>query len=220
MEKQKTSSLIINYIKNQYDLNTPIFVKDIYKAFPKISENTIRSLFKRYKDSGELEIVEKGVYGLPNKNSLFGKTTVYVERVIDEKYITEKYHQRVGYKSGINFANSLGLTSQTASVDTIYSNSVSNKKRVTKLKNNRIIINAPRVCVTEFNYKLLQVMDLLNNFKRYSEYTLKEATKIILQYLSNISLSEKEIDIVVSAYPLAAQVRFYKIGGQNAIKSK
>lgn len=212
MKIKKTKDIILDYILNNYDKKTPIFVKDIYKKFPDISQGTIRSLFKRLSESKQLEKINNGVYSLPNKDSILGKPSVYVNDVIQKKYILNDSGQRIGYESGINFANKLGLTSQTASVSTIYSNQVSNKKRETKLKNNRLIVNAPRVLVNDKNYKLLQVLDLLNNFDKYSEYDLKISSKKILDFISTIDLDENTMEDIVSAYPLEAQVKFYKIG--------
>lgn len=220
MKKQKKKDIILGYIQSNYDKRTPIFVKDLYSTFPDISEGTIRSIFKRFNESGVLEKVNNGVYALPNKESVLGKATVWISDVVENKYIRDDKGNRVGYNSGINFSNLIGLTSQTASVNTIYSNNVSNKKRMTKLKNNRLILNAPRVKVTDLNYKLLQVLDLLNNLERYSEYDLKKASVKILKYLENVNLDEDEVENIVSMYPLDAQVKFYKIGGANAITRK
>ena len=88
---------------------------------------------------------------------------------------------------------------------------------MTKLKNNLLIINAPRVEVTDENYRLLQVLDLLNDFNKYSEYDLKKATDKILKHLSTVKLKDNDVESTVSKYPLEAQVKFYKIGGANAI---
>lgn len=219
MKSPKKKDIILEYIKNNYDNKTPIFVNDIYKEFTEISEGTIRSLFKRFSDAGVLEKVDNGVYALPNKESVLGKATVYVSNVIENKYIRNEKGQRIGYISGINFSNQIGLTSQTASVNTIYSNNVSNKKRMTTLKNSRLIINAPRVEVTDQNYKLLQILDLLNDFEKYSEQDLKTASNKILAFLREIKLKNEEVELIVSNYPLEAQVKFYKIGGANAIAS-
>ena len=219
MKSPKKKDIILEYIKSNYDNKTPIFVNDIYKEFTEISEGTIRSLFKRFSDSGVLEKVDNGVYALPNKESVLGKATVYVSNVIENKYIRNEKGQRIGYISGINFSNQIGLTSQTASVNTIYSNNVSNKKRMTTLKNSRLIINAPRVKVTDENYKLLQILDLLNEFEKLSEQDLKTASNKILEFLEKIKLKKEEVELIVSKYPLEAQVKFYKIGGANAITS-
>lgn len=219
MKSVKKKNIIIDYIKINFDNKTPIFINDIYKVFSEISEGTIRSLFKRYSDTGVLEKIDKGVYALPNNESILGKSTVYISNVIEKKYIRNDKGQRIGYISGINFSNQLGLTTQTASVETVYSNNVSNKKRMTTLKNSRVIINAPRVSVTDRNYRLLQVLDLLNEFEKMSEYDLKSISNKILDFLKTIHLKSEEVESIVSKYPLQAQVNFYKIGVANVIAS-
>jgi hypothetical protein len=83
-----------------------------------------------------------------------------------------------------------------------------------------LIINAPRVKVTNKNYKLLQVLDLLTEFEKYSEYDLKQVEFKLLSYISDIKLSYVELESIVEAYPLAAQVKFYKIGGANVITQR
>ncbi len=217
MKKQKIKDVIFEYIKSNYDTKTPIFVSEIYGAFPELGKGTIRSIFKRLKESGKLEMISIGVYALPNKGSVLKKTTVYAYDVIERKYLRNEKGDIVGYISGINFANQIGLTNQNAIVETIYSNNVSNKKRVITIKNYKLIVNSPRVKVTNDNYKLLQLLDLLNDFEKYSEIDLKQASKKLLKYISIIKLDEKQIESVVSKYPLKAQVNFYKIGGYNII---
>ena len=64
------------------------------------------------------------------------------------------------------------------------------------------------------------MLDLLNNLERYSEYDLKKAAIKILKYIENVNLDEDEVENIVSTYPLEAQVKFYKIGGANAITRK
>ena len=148
-----------------------------------------------------------------------GKPTVYTSDIIKKKYLGDE-RLIIGYKAGLNFANKLGLTTQTASVETIVSNAVSNKKREIKVNNSRLIIDAPRYKVTNENYKLLQILDLLNEFERYSEIDLKPASKSLLKYISGIRLDDEKVEKIVSTYPLEAQVKFYKIGGHYAIASE
>lgn len=140
--------------------------------------------------------------------------------MVEQTYLKDKENNIIGYRSGINFANQLGLTSQTASVEVVYSNNVSNRKREIKLNKSRLIINAPRIKVTNKNYKLLQILDLLTEFEKYSEYDLKQVESKILSYLSGIKLSPDQLERIVEAYPLAAQVKFYKIGGANVITQR
>ena len=60
----------------------------------------------------------------------------------------------------------------------------------------------------------------MTEFEKYSEYDLKQAESKLLSYISSIKLSIEELDRIVEAYPLAAQVKFYKIGGANVITQR
>lgn len=212
--KNTLSRQVYTFIKNNYSLQTPVLIQDIYTFFSDVNPSTIRTIFKRLVDNELLVKIRSGVYAVPNKDSLMGESTVYISDVIKRKYLGED--RIIGYRSGLNFANYLGLTKQTASVDFIISNKVSNKKREVTLNKNRLILNGPKVKVTSYNYKLLQIMDLLNNFEKLSEIDLKASKEIILDYLSTTNLKEEEIEEIVSRYPLKAQVKFYKIGGHHA----
>jgi hypothetical protein len=163
---------------------------------------------------------KNGIYELPNPNRILKSPMVNIAKVIEQSYLKDKDDNVIGYRSGINFANKLGLTSQTASVDEVYSNVVSNRRREIKINKSRLIINAPRIEIKNQNYKLLQILDLLSKFEKYSEYDLKQAKPTLLSYLANIQLTEAELDTIVCAYPLSAQVKFYKIGGANDITQR
>ena len=157
---------------------------------------------------------------MPNPNRVLKSHVVNISKVVEQTYLKDNENNIIGYRSGINFANQIGLTSQTASVEVVYSNNVSNRKREIKLNKSRLIINAPRIEVTNKNYKLLQILDLLTEFEKYSEYDLKQVESKILSYLSGIKLSSDKLERIVEAYPLAAQVKFYKIGGANVITQR
>lgn len=217
MENLSIIDRIYEFIKTRYQASQPFFLKDIYIKFPEINEGTIRESIRRLLNEEKILKAKNGIYELPNPNRILKSHVVNIANVVEQTYIKDNKNNIIGYRSGVNFANMLGLTSQTASVDVVYSNAVSNRKREIKLNKSRLIINAPRVEVTNKNYKLLQVLDLLTEFEKYSEYDLKQAESKILSYISNIRLSYGELDSIVDSYPLTAQVKFYKIGGANVI---
>ena len=211
---------IYDSIKKSYKNGQPFFLKDLYKQFPEVNEGTIRESIRRLINEEKLLKAKNGVYELPNPNRVLKSHVVNISKVVEQTYIKNKEDNLIGYRSGINFANQLGLTSQTASVEVVYSNAVSNRKREIKLNKSRLIINAPRIEVTNKNYKLLQVLDLLTEFEKYSEFDLKQAESKLLSYISGIKLSIEELDRILEAYPLTAQVKFYKIGGANVITQR
>ncbi len=210
---------VIDFIFREYDLNTPIFTKEIYKEFKEMNRNTIRSIINRLVKNKELERISSGIYALPNRNSLMGEPIISTFEIINKKYLSTK-NDVVGYISGINFANKIGLTTQTASVELIISNRVSNKRREVEINNSRIIVNSPRVKITKNNYKLLQVLDILNNLDSYSELNFDETSQIINEYLLDMDISTKEIANIVKTYPQKAQTEYYRIKAQNVITSQ
>jgi len=220
MENLSLIDKIYMFIKNNYKASQPFFLKDLYAQFPEINEGTIRESIRRLLNEEKILKAKNGVYELPNPNRVLKSHVVNTANVVEQTYIKDNKNNIIGYRSGINFANMLGLTSQTASVEVVYSNVVSNRKREIKLNKSRLIINAPRVEVTNENYKLLQVLDLLTEFEKYSEYDLKQVELKLLSYISNIKLSYGELERIVEAYPLIAQVKFYKIGGANVITQR
>lgn len=218
MQAERRNELINNYIMNNYDVNTPIFVRDFYDKFPMISPGTIRSTIKRLYDRGKIAKIDDGVYALPNEDSIMNEATVYGSDIIRKKYLIDN-ENIVGYISGLNFSNLLGLTTQTASVDTIFSNKVSSQKRKIIVSGYRVVVGKPRVKVNNVNYRLLQILELLSNFKKYSEYDLKEAAPKILKYLKDVKLTENELEQIVSKYSFETQSYFYKIGGLYVVTS-
>jgi len=218
MERQRTSDKVKQYLVSHFNTNDSIFLPEIYRVFPNISPNTIRSVIKRLNDSGELVKVRNGSYVLPNKGIL-SVSSYRVSELVNAKYIFDNNGRRIGYRTGINLANELGLTSQTSSVDDVISNAVSNRKREIKYNKNRIIINAPRIKISDENYRLLQVLDLLNNFDKYSDFDIKYSFSKLMNYIGKLKLDLDEIDAIISSYPLTTQVKFYKMGGLNVITS-
>ena len=73
------------------------------------------------------------------------------------------------------------------------------------------------VYITNQNYKLPQLLDLLTDFEKVSEYELDQVQSKLLAYINAIQISSIELNRIVEAYPLAAQVKFYKLGAVNVI---
>lgn len=210
---------IRNVIRSAYDDGEPILLSDLYDNLADVRAGTIRESLRRMTDDGELVKVRSGVFARRNKDDVFKAPVLPLQQTIERKYLKNRDGNVIGYQSGLAFANELGLTSQTASVMTIISNTVADRRRQVRLANNRIVVNAPRTAVTDDNVRLLQVMDLFVEFDRLSELDLNTAAPKILSYLKTVDLNPDDVERIVDQYPLAAQVRFYKIGGQHAIAS-
>jgi hypothetical protein len=202
-------------MKEKSQFYQSFLLKNLYRQFPDIKDGSIREMMRRLVGEKKVIKIKNGLYFLPNPERVLQSYAVNVMNIIDSVYLKNQDNEFIGYRSGINFANLLGLTSQTASVEVIYSNNVSTRKREIKIQNNRLMINAPRVKITNQNYKLLQLLDLLTDFEKVSEYELDQVQSKLLAYINAIQISSKELNRIVEAYPLAAQVKFYKLGAAN-----
>ncbi len=220
MKTPSIANRIYDFMKEKSQFNQPFLLKNLYRQFQDVKDGTIREMIRRLLGERKLIKIKNGLYFLPNPERVLQSYAVNIMNIIDSVYLKSQDNERIGYRSGINFANQLGLTSQTASVEVIYSNHVSTRKREVKIQNNRLMINAPRVKVTNQNYKLLQLLDLLKDFEKVSEYELDQVQSKLLTYIKAIQISSMELNRIVEAYPLATQVKFYKLGAVNVITQK
>lgn len=206
---------LYQYLLDEYGYDEPILTEQLKEEL-KLNPSTLRQYIKRLSDKGLLVKVQNGIYFIPKKKPMFGSAVLDTDQVVRKKFLEDR-DRIIGYKSGTNFANALGLTSQTAAVATIVTNNASAAKREVTVYKKRVIIRKPRVNVNRSNYKLLQVLDLLNNYEQYSEKPLEVAKEKILSYLEGLSLNEQEVKEYLDEYPIKTKLRVYELGLLDAI---
>lgn len=203
------------FLLDTYGYDEPIFTDQVKEDLP-MNSNTLRQQFKRLADKGLVEKVQNGLYFIPKKRPLFGTPVLSVERMIERKFIKPK-DKVEGYIVGTNFANRLGLTSQTAAIATIATNQTSSVQREVTFYTNKVIVKKPRVRITNENYKLLQVLDLLNDYERYSEKSLSEGISQLVAYLDGVSFEAETLKTYMDAYPVKTKLKVYESGLFDAI---
>ena len=204
-----------DYLIEEFGYDEPILVEDIAKKTGK-EKATIRQRLRRLEQKNQLVRVQNGVYFAPSKNPMFGRAVLEIGKILTKKYLRNQ-NTVTGFEAGINFANKLGLTTQTASVPIIVTNQASRDQRMVQIYNNKVVIRKPRMPVTERNYKALQVFDLLNNFEEYSEKPLISAKDVILSYLDDAKLSKRELENTLDVYPVKTKARAYELGLFNEV---
>lgn len=209
---------LYQYLLDEYGYDEPILTEQLKEKL-KLNPSTLRQYIKRLADKGLLAKVQNGIYFIPKKKPMFGSAVLDTDLVVRKKFIEDR-DRIIGYKSGTNFANALGLTSQTAAVATIVTNNASAAKRDVSVYKKRFIIRKPRANVNKSNYKLLQVLDLLNNYEQYSEKPLEVAKEKILSYLEGVSLNEQEVKEYLDAYPIKTKLRVYELGLLKSISRR
>lgn len=207
--------MLYRYLLENYGYDEPIFTDQVKEDLT-MNPNTVRQQFKRLADKGQIEKVQNGLYFIPEKQPLFGAPVLNVERIIQRKFLKNK-NNVTGYITGTNFANQLGLTSQTAATSTVVTNNTSSIQREVTFYNNKVIVKKPRVRITNENYQLLQVLDLLNEYDRYSEKPLAEGASSMKRYLEGVRLEEEELKSYMDAYPVKTKLKVYESGLFDAI---
>ena len=206
---------LYRFLVENYGYDEPIFTDEVKEKLS-MNPNTFRQQFKRLADKGLIEKVQNGLYFIPKKEPSFGSPTLNVERIIQRKFIKPQ-NNIIGYITGTNFANKLNLTSQTAAMATVVTNHTSSVQREVTFYKNKVIIKKPRVRITNENYRLLQVLDLLNEYDRYSEKPLSEGAPKITGYLNDFFIEEEDLKTYMSAYPLKTKLKVYESGLFDAI---
>lgn len=207
--------MFYRYLVENYGYDEPIFMNQVQKD-RQINPNTLRQQFKRLADQGRIEKVQNGIYFIPKKKPLFGSPVLNVERIIERKFLKNQ-EEVEGYIAGTDFANRLGLTSQTATVATVVTNNTSSVQREVMFYHNKVVIKKPRVRISNTNYKLLQVLDLLNDYERYSEKPISEGLTSMRNYLQDVSFEEEELKTYMDAYPVKTKLNVYELGLFDAI---
>lgn len=220
MSKPTIKEIIEKTIIKKIGTNKSFTLENLLKLLPNIKESTIRVNMKRLIDEEYIIRTKNGVYFMPNKNRVLKEAVTDVNEIVRKLYIEDSSNDIVGYYSGINFARGLGLTTQTASKETIYSNLVSDKKREIEIQNIKFIINSPRFKVNKDNYKVLQIMDLIDNFEKVSEVSRENSISYIKRYLEDVSIEKDELLEIIRSYPLKTQVKYYEAGVGNVITQK
>lgn len=212
---------------NRFGYNNPFFTVEVKEELngtkeaenKNISDAAVRMRLKRLADEEKIVRYANGIYFIP-KPSQFIKQTISIEQIINRKYLLDEVNEEViGYKTGIQFANQMRLTTQTASVFNIVTNIETNAKRKKELNDWTIILRKPVVPVNKSNQKLLQVLDLLKNYNEISELPLLECINRLKEYLSDVKISQKEYEQIIMKYPKKTIILAYESGLKNEVTS-
>ncbi len=190
--------MLYDFLRETYGENKPIFVADI--QYKRMSINSIRQQVKKMTDAGLLKRYDTGIYFIPKKSIFKSGSQLSRDQVIEEKYL-KKDGKRCGYISGVMFANQLGLTTQMPAVCEVVTNKATNDYRKVTLASSPLILRKPRVQVTDSNFRLLQLLDLLKDIDFFAEKGKKEQLKRIMTYMKEYEIRFGDLDAYLPYYP-------------------
>lgn len=204
--------MLLEYLQKNYKVNEPIFVSDI--DLP-VTDTNLRQMFKVLCDSGQILRYDTGIYYLKGASRLNGGTSLSASEVAKYKYITRN-NQISGYYAGYTFANQLGLTTQVPFTIEIVSNQASAKCREVRVKNQKIILRKPRTEITNDNYSVLQLLDLLKDLERYVDDDMAMAAERLSAYIKVIGIRRTDVDQYIALFPDRVYKYIYETRLYNA----
>lgn len=198
--------MLYEFLLKNYEPGEPIFICDI--KLSRMSNVNIRQQFKILADCGKVKRYENGIYYIPKKSRLKGADGPASDTVAYYKYIS-RGDRIEGYYSGYTFANQLGLSAQVPCSVEIVSNNIAAKRREISIGKRTYIVRRANIPITEENYKVLQLLDLLRNLDEYTE-DMDDAAERLAAYVKHCHMKRSDIDRYISAYPDSTYRHFYE----------
>lgn len=201
--------MLKNYLLDNYGYNEPIFLNDL--SVEGMSSNAIRQSIKRLAASGFLERYDSGIYYIPQKGGLLGKSYLDPSVVIMRKYV-ENRSNKYGYITGLSFANQLGLTTQMPAVIEVVTNHEATNGRMLMIGNQKVRVKKSSIPVSEENAELLQLLDGVGHAEKYTELPMKETIDILIKYMRKKQFTKSQLSDVSSALTGATAKRMIEWG--------
>lgn len=190
----------------------PFFlIKDFQRTYPMIKSVHLRQILRRLVINKKLTrpFERKGVYIIHSNQPSYG---LNLEDVLIKKYILDQYGERVGFLGGINFLNSIGLTTQTSPIIYVYSKQLSHPKRMVRYGNYRVMLIRLPEHFSLTNLPLAKVIAHLPLIEQISEFSYPQTQALIRQYLNHqdnkVNLSS--VQIMMKSLPPSMRLKVYE----------
>lgn len=193
--------LLAEDLLEKYGYNEPIIANMIDAEKWGVKKECLRRSLNRMVEKNELERYEDGIYYFPKWNTILKQKTKISERMVIERKYVKSQDEVYGYLSGLAFANQIKITTQVPKNLEIVTEKNASKKREISLRSYTLTLKKPRVNITDQNYKLLQVLDLISENEIYKEVSTTILKDKIKNYVYNIKLPKKEIKKIILKYP-------------------
>ena len=200
---------LYEYLINNFKKNEPILISDI--DIPNISAVNIRQQLKILTDKGKIKRFDKGIYFIPQETIFKSGSSLSPTKVIEKKYLRNNDLIN-GYLTGITFANNLGITTQVPMTIELVSNKATKDYRETSLAQTTVIIRKPKVTITDENYKILQLLDLIKDIDTYAEISDFELKNRIANYMDKMKITFTMMEPFLALYPDKIYKNMYETG--------
>lgn len=182
-----------SYLIENFGYNEPIFLNEL--LIDGMSENAVRQSVKRLAANGFLERYDSGIYYIPKRDGLLGKSYLDPYVVVMRKYVKSK-SEIYGYVTGISFAYQLGLTTQMPAVIEVVTNREATNGRMVIVGTQRVRIKKPTIFVSDSNAELLQFLDSVSQAEKYTELPLEETRDVLCAYVRKMCFTKEQLSEV------------------------
>lgn len=205
---------VYNQIKQYIDHHKekPFFLmRDFQRTNPMIKSVHLRQILRRLVMNKKLirPFQRKGVYIIHSDQPSHG---LNLEDVLMKKYVLDQDGQRVGFLGGINFLNSIGLTTQTSPIIYVYSKQLSHPKRMVRYGNYRVMLIRLPEHFSLSNLPIAKVIAHLPLIEQMSEFTYPQTQQLIHQYLNqqDKKLNLSSFRTMVKSLPPSMKLKAYE----------
>ncbi|MBP1042411.1 hypothetical protein I6N95_15435 [Vagococcus sp. BWB3-3] len=164
-----------------------------------VDKNSFRKYLSNLYKLKEINRAEEGIYYFAFTNTYLNEESF----LSDDKLVVSKFimsgKKRYGYRTGLSFANQLSVTTQVPKMTEITSSMISRNK-VENLSTKYFIYKA-RAKITNSNYRLMQILDLINDYENMVEVEDNKAQEMMTLYLKNTKISRAELNSLINEYP-------------------
>lgn len=185
--------MLRTYLMENYGYNEPIFINDL--SIDGMTDNVVRQAIKRLVAAGFLEWYDNGIYYIPEKSGVLGKSYLDPGMVVIRKYVQSK-SETYGYITGLSFANQLGLTTQMPAVIEVVTNRESTNGRLITVGKQKVRIKKSTIPVSDANAELLQLLDSVGQVEKYTELSMKETINTIISYMKRKKFTKEQLAMV------------------------
>lgn len=203
--------MLYEYLLANYKANEPIFVSDI--DLP-VSDVNLRQMFKTICDAGKIKRFDTGIYYIPKASILKGGVPLAADEVAVAKYIIRK-GKVDGFYSGYTFANQLGISTQVPYIKEIVSNNASTRVKEVNVRNKKIILRRARTEITNENYVVLQLLELLKDLEQYYDISFENVCERLKKYVKTENIKKADVDKYIVDFPDKIYKNIYRTGLYN-----
>ncbi|MCQ2240236.1 DUF6088 family protein [Treponema sp.] len=180
---------LYSYITSNFKPGEAFFYEDIKVSS---SIDSLRHQVSRLVREGKLAKHGNGTFFIPKKSILGLAPVISTESVAVSKYIKHG-NNIIGYYSGYTFANQIGISLQVPMVKEIITNESSAIVRTVKLNKRNFQIRRPKVAVDNSNYKILQLLSLLENYTKYIDHEVEDADEKVKNYAKSNNITRDDL---------------------------